>query len=406
MLATPESVGLCSTQLAKIDEHLKRNYLERGKIAGCLTLVHRGGETVFLSALGKRDLERDLPMEEDTIVRIYSMTKPLTSVALMSFFEEGHFQLNDPVAKFIPEWRDLRVYESGMQPSFLTRPALSQITIKHLLTHMSGLTYGFMLRTNVDAAYRKLKIGERPGNTDLQGMIEQIAEMPLEFDPGSAWNYSVATDVCGYLVQKLADKPFEDVLHERILDPLGMTDTDFFVPEDKVDRFAANYNRRRDKSLRLMDDPLTSSYLTPPQLASGGGGLVSTAGDYLQFCRMLLAGGTLDGKRILGPRTLELMTQNHLPGNQDLTELSVGAFSETAYQGNGFGLGFSVTLDPVLSSGHGSAGDFGWGGMASTIFWVDPEEDLTVIFLTQFVPSGTFDFRAQLKSIVYSAIMD
>lgn len=406
MLATPESVGLSSAQLAKIDVHLKRNYIDPGKIAGCLTLVHRGGETVYLSALGQRDRERNLPMEEDTIVRIYSMTKPLTSIALMSFFEEGRFQLNDPVAKFIPEFANLEVYESGVQPSFITQPARTPMTIKHLLTHMSGLTYGFMLRTNVDAAYRKLKVGERPGTTDLQGMIEQLAGLPLEFEPGSAWNYSVATDVCGYLVQKLADKPFAEVLHERILKPLGMVDTDFFVPADKVDRFAANYHRGRDRSLKLLDDPRSSSYLVPPLLPSGGGGLVSTAGDYLKFCRMLLEGGSLDGERIIGPRTLELMTQNHLPDDRDLTELSVGAFSETAYEGNGFGLGFSVTLDPVLAAGHGSAGDFGWGGMASTIFWVDPEEDLTVIFLTQFVPSGTFNFRAQLKSIIYSAIVD
>jgi CubicO group peptidase (beta-lactamase class C family) len=406
-LATkPEEVGLSSARLTRIDEHLRRRYIEPGKLAGCLTLVARHGKIAFLSSLGMSDLERTRPMADDTIFRIYSMSKPITSVALMSFYEEGHFQLDDPVHKFIPEWSDLRVYAGGNHPAFLTRPCERPMTIRDLMTHMSGLTYGFMERTNVDAAYRKLGVGNLGPKGTLRDMIDSLAELPLEFSPGTRWNYSVATDVLGYLVEVFSGQPFDVVLRERVLGPLGMIDTGFDVPAASADRLAANYDRRRDKTLRLIDDPATSSYTKPTTFFSGGGGLVSTAADYHRFCQMLLNGGELEGTRILGRKTVELMTMNHLPGGRDLTELSVGAFSETTYEGNGFGLGFSITLDLATQQGIGSPGDYGWGGAASTIFWIDPAEDLIVIFLTQFMPSATFNFRGQLKSIVYPAIID
>ncbi len=403
-LAVPEDVGLSTTQLARIDEHLHRRYLEPEKIAGCLTLVARGGRPAYLSAQGLMDRERGRPMRPDTIFRIYSMTKPITAVALMQLYEQGHFQLDDPVHKFIPEWRDLRVFQSGNHPHFLTRPTERPMTIRDLFTHQSGLTYGFMERTNVDAAYREVGVGGPPIGGSLRQMIEQLAELPLEFSPGEAWNYSVATDVLAYLVEVFSGQPFDEYLHQHIFEPLGMADTGFTVPSAKIDRFAANYRRDRNKRLVLLDDPVTSHYTGDVTFFSGGGGLVSTIHDYYRFCQMLLSGGTLGGTRVLGRKTVELMTMNHLPGGRDLTELAVGTFSETTYEGVGFGLGVSVTLDLAVAQAIGSVGEYGWGGAASTAFWIDPKEDLIVIFMVQFWMSGTFNFRGQLKSIVYPAL--
>jgi CubicO group peptidase (beta-lactamase class C family) len=272
-----------------------------------------------------------------------------------------------------------------------------------LLRHTSGLTYGFQQRTNVDAAYRKLGFGEMHGALTLDGMIDGLARLPLEFSPGEQWNYSVATDVLGYLISKVAGQSFESFLRERILQPLRMVDTDFFVPPEKVGRFAACYNATPDGRMKLQDDPLRSPYLKPPTFVSGGGGLVSTAADYLRFCRMLLNGGELDGARILSPKTIELMTANHLPGGKDLTEAAVSLFSEATYAGVGFGLGFAVTVNPARSLMPGSAGDYSWGGMASTYFWIDPREELIVIFMTQLMPSATYPIRRELRTLVYSA---
>lgn len=411
-MSTAERAGLEPERLARIDEHLGRRYIQPRKIAGALTLVARRGELAYLSPVGFMDLEREKPMREDTIFRIYSMSKPITSVAMMTLWEEGHWQLTDPVHRFIPQWRKLRVYQSGTHPNYLTRPAERPMSMGDLMTHQSGLTYGFMNRTNVDAAYRRTGIGgaaigaggdPRPGT--LADMVERLAEIPLEFSPGTRWNYSVSTDVLGHLVEVISGQRFDQFLRERIFEPLGMVDTGFSVPPDKVDRFAANYGRGADKRLVLTDDPASSSYLQDPAFLSGGGGLVSTARDYWRFCQMLLNGGELGGHRILGRKTIDLMTMNHLPDGQDLTQLSVGAFSETANEGVGFGLGFAMTLDPTLTGG-GSVGEYYWGGAASTIFWNDPVEDLTVIFLTQLMPSGTFNFRGQLKQLICSAIID
>jgi len=237
-------------------------------------------------------------------------------------------------------------------------------------------------------------------------MIEALAGLPLEFSPGTRWNYSVSTDVLGYLVEQMSGVPLDEYFRTRIFEPLGMIDTGFTVPPDKIDRFAANYTRGRDKKPRLEDDPATSVYARPTTFFSGGGGLVSTAADYLQFCRMLLNQGELNGQRLLGRKTIELMTSNHLPGGRDLAELATGAFSETTYEGVGFGLGFSVQLDCARAQIVGSPGEYAWGGAASTAFWIDPSEDLITIFMTQLMPSRTFNFRGQLKSIIYPAIVD
>lgn len=405
-LATPEEVGLSSDRLSRIEQHLQQRYLHPRKIVGTLTLVARKGKAAFLSPMGLMDRERNKPMREDTIFRIYSMTKPVTSVALMMLYEQGFFQLHDEVHKFIPQWRNLQLYVSGNHPLFITRPCERPMTIKDLMTHTSGLTYAFMERTNVDAAYRKLGIGVLGGSLTLKEMVEKLAGLPLEFSPGAYWNYSVSTDVLGYLVEVMSGMPFDEYLQKNIFEPLKMQDTAFYVPPEKIDRFAANYLRQADKTLKLEDDPAHSPFTRPPRFLSGGGGLVSTAADYFRFCQMLLNGGALDGVRILGRKTIELMTMNHLPGGKSLRELNISPFTQIATAGNGFGLGFSVHLGSDKSQVIGSPGEYAWGGAASTVFWIDPQEELIVIFLTQFMPNATFNFRDQLKALIYSAIID
>jgi CubicO group peptidase (beta-lactamase class C family) len=401
----PEDVGLSSERLARIERHLERRYLDQKKIAGALTLVARRGRVAHLAPVGMMDLERGKPMREDTIFRIYSMSKPVTSVALMTLYEHGHFQLDDALHKHIPAFRDLRVYDGGNHPTFATRPAERAMTIRDLLTHTSGLTYGFMERTNVDRAYRRLNIGDR--DVPLAQMVETLATLPLEFSPGTRWNYSVATDVIGHLIERISGRRLDAFLRDEIFAPLGMVDTGFHVPSDRLERLATNYSRMPDKSVRVEDDPAASAYAAPPAYLSGGGGLVSTASDYLRFCQMLLNEGELDGRRILGRKTIELMTENHLPDGRDIASLNLGGqFSQVTYDGVGFGLGFSVTLDLARAQTVGSIGEYAWGGAASTAFWIDPAEELIVIFMTQFMPSGTFNFRGQLKSIVYPAIID
>jgi CubicO group peptidase (beta-lactamase class C family) len=402
----PEQVGLSSQRLARIDEHLRERYIEPGKIAGALTLVARRGGIAHCSALGHMELERERPLEEDAIFRIYSMTKPITSVAVMMLYEKGLFQLRDPVHKFIPAFAKQGVFKMGSYPNFLTEPPARPIRIKDLLSHTSGLTYGFMHRTPVDAAYRAAGLEGAKSTGNLEQTIEKLAALPLEFSPGERWNYSMATDVLGYLVQVVSGKPFDQFLHDEIFEPLGMQDTGFFVPPDKQPRLPACYERRGNRKLVLQDDPATSAYLSPPEFLSGGGGLVSTAHDYLRFAEMLRRGGALDGVRLVSRKTVELMTQNHLPGNIDLTQMAQGSFSETPYEGVGFGLGFSINLGPGRTGAAGSAGEFAWGGAASTAFWIDPAEELTVVFLTQLLPSATYDFRAQLRAIVYGAFVD
>lgn len=400
---TFRATSLSPGRLARIDRVMQSRYLDKRRLPCAVTLVEHKGRIVHHSVLGFMDVERQRPVRDDTIFRIYSMTKPITSIAFMMLVEEGAVALEDPVHRFIPEWRDLSVFEAGFLETFRTRRTVRTMRMVDLLRHTSGLTYGFQQRTNVDAAYRKHGLGEVGGPVSLDAMIQGLAKVPLEFSPGEAWNYSVSTDVLGYLVGKISGIPFERFLRERILDPLGMHDTDFQLPEAKASRLAACYRFTPSAPMRLVDDPDTSPYLKPPAFVSGGGGLVSTTADYLRFCRMLLNGGSLDGVRIVSPKTLELMTANHLPHGKDLTELSVSLFSEATYAGVGFGLGFAVTMDPARTLLPGTAGDFSWGGMASTYFWVDPREELIVIFMTQLMPSASYPLRRELRTLVYSA---
>jgi CubicO group peptidase (beta-lactamase class C family) len=415
--ASPESAGMSQAGLDRIEDHLKRRYLDAGRFPGTQLLVYRRGKVVHSTVQGFADLERKAPVKDDTIFRIYSMTKPITSVAFMMLFEEGRVALDEPVAKYIPEWRNLGVFVAGNAPAFLTRPLSRPMLIVDLLRHTAGLTYGFQQRSNVDAAYREMKLGGVEKDGTLQSMIEDLAKIPLEFSPGEAWNYSVATDVLGYLVEKISGMPFEQFLRQRIFEPLGMKDTDFHVPADKAHRFAACYSAdpgggmtfhatERKNSLTLQDDPTKSSFLSPPSFISGGGGLCSTAADYLTFCRVLLNGGELGGVRLLGPKTLALMTSNHLPGGRELPELSRSLFSEAAYNGVGFGLGFSVTMDPAKTLIPGSRGEYAWGGAATTSFWIDPAEELITIFMTQVLPSSAYPLRRELRTMVYAAITD
>jgi CubicO group peptidase (beta-lactamase class C family) len=400
---SPEAVGLSSSRLQYLDSYLQQRYLDTGRLPCALTLIERRSQLAHLSLQGHMDVERARPLQQDTIFRIYSMTKPLTSVALMMLVEEGLIALDDPVHRYIPQWRNLGVYEAGFIGTFRTRPTAAPMRIIDLLRHTSGLTYGLQQRTNVDAAYRKFGYGDPAGAGTLEAMIDGLAKIPLEASPGEVWNYSVSTDVLGYLVGKVSGLPFEEFLRQRILAPLGMVDTDFHVPAAKLSRFAACYAATPDGRMKLQDDPQTSPYLRPPSFISGGGGLVSTAADYLRFCRMLMNGGALEGTRLLSPKTVELMTVNHLPGGKELTDMSVALFSEASYAGVGFGLGFAVTTSPARSLVPGSAGDFSWGGMASTYFWIDPREQLIVIFMTQLVPSTIYNLRRELRTLVYSA---
>jgi len=409
MDVAPAKAGLAGDRLERITEHLDKHYIQPGKIAGCQTLVARHGHVAYFRSQGAMDRERGTAMADYTIFRIYSMTKPITSVALMTLYERGYFQLNDAVHRVIPEWRGHRVYVSGEGEAIETRAPHRPMTFRHLLSHTSGLTYGGGLpgvgiQHPIDRIYQALGVNRSEGET-LRTFVEKLAHVPLRYDPGEQWMYSLATDVCGYLVEALSGVPFDRYLQETIFDPLGMVDTSFTVAPEKQARFAANYQRMPDKSLRLFDDPATSTYLQPKSFLSGGGGLTSTTADYLRFCEMLRRGGELDGARILGPRTIDLMTKNHLAGGRDLTQMALGAFSETANEGVGFGLGFAMTLSDVEAGGLGE-GDYYWGGAASTIFWVDPREDMVAIFMTQVMPSGSFNFRGQLKSIIYSSIVE
>jgi CubicO group peptidase (beta-lactamase class C family) len=406
MLVKPEEVGLSSPRLARIGEHFQR-YVDAGKLAGALTLIARRGKIAYLGTQGHLEIERRRPLTSDAVFRIYSMTKPIASVGLMMLYEQGRFQLDDPVHRFIPSWRDLRVFVGGNHPVWKTAPVERPMTIRDLLSHTSGLTYGFMERTNVDAAYRRLGVADRarPGYT-LRHMVETLAELPLEFSPGTRWNYSVSTDVVGHLIEVISGQRLDGYLREHVLQPLGMTDTAFVVGDEQLPRFAANYERQADGSLKLVDDPAASQF-RECSFFSGGGGLVSTAPDYFRFTSMMRNRGELDGVRLLGRKTVELMTMNHLPGGQELTELAqAGMFTETAYAGVGFGLGFSVMQSPARAQIPGTPGEYAWGGAASTAFWIDPAEDLIVIFMTQLMPSSSYPLRRELRVLTYSALIE
>jgi len=412
----PETVGMSSARLTQLDQVMKRRYVDGGYLPGMLTQVYRKGHLVHTGICGHMDLERGKPMREDAIFRIYSMSKPITAVALMMLVEEGLIGLDDIVHSHIPEWKNLGVYSSGMPsllpdapPSFLTTPVQRAMKVVDLATHTSGLTYGFMMRSAVDAAYRKAKVVDRETPDGLQGMVAQLAQIPLDFSPGTAWNYSVSIDVLGYLVEKLSGMSFGEFLRTRLFDPLGMKDTAFYVPPNDIERFTSCYQPETQGSgLRLQDDGRESTYAKPPMLESGGGGLVSTAHDYLRFCRMMLNGGTLDGVQILSPKTVALFSLNYLPDAREIADMALpGMFSESGYAGVGFSLGCGVNVNVAKTRLPGSLGEYFWGGAAATAFWIDPKEELTVVFMTQVIGSpARLTLRRDLRTLVYSAMTE
>jgi CubicO group peptidase (beta-lactamase class C family) len=411
----PETVGMSSARLARLDALMRRRYVDGGYLPGMLVHVYRKGHLVHTGMSGQIDLERGEPMREDAIFRIYSMSKPITAVALVMLVEEGLLGLDDAVQSHIPAWKDLGVYASGVPsllpdagPGFLTTLPLRAMKVIDLATHTSGLTYGFMNRSSVDAAYRRAKVTDRETPGGLQGMIDQLAQIPLEFSPGTAWNYSVSIDVLGYLVEKLSGMSFGEFLRTRLFVPLGMNDTAFHVPSDKIERFASCYQPAVPGRLKLQDDARESAYAGPPMLESGGGGLVSTAHDYLRFCRMMLDGGTLEGVRVLSPKTVALFSLNYLPDGREITDMALpGMFSESAYAGVGFSLGCGVNVNVAKTRLPGTLGEYFWGGAAATAFWIDPKEELAVVFMTQVIGSEVrLTLRRDLRTLVYSAITE
>jgi CubicO group peptidase (beta-lactamase class C family) len=404
MEAEPAEVGFDGPRLERISHHFRR-YVDDGLLPGWLLLVSRRGRIAHLDTYGARDMESGAPVELDTIFRFFSMTKPVTSVAAMMLWEEGRFELRDPVARYLPEFSDMRVYSSGSSLVPVTVPASEPIRIWHLLTHTSGLTYGFFHTHPVDARYRMagFEWGTPPG-VDLAKACEIWAAEPLLFEPGTEWNYSVATDVVGRLVEVVSGQTLDRFFAERITGPLGMVDTAFHVTERDHGRLAALY-QPEPGTRRAVRSPMGDRILEPPTMLSGGGGLASTAADYHRFTQMLRNGGELDGVRYLGPRTLAYMTRNHLPGGADLATVGRPLFAETTFDGVGFGLGFSVLVDPVANKTPSGPGEFAWGGAASTAFWVDPVEDVTALFLTQLLPSSTHPIRSQFRQLVAQAIV-
>ncbi|MBB4082855.1 serine hydrolase domain-containing protein [Brevundimonas lenta] len=413
MLAkAPGKYGFDAAKLNRIDAFLKERYLDTGKLPHAQILISRGGEIAHFSSQGVAREGSARQIDESSMFRIASMTKPITSVAFMMLVEEGKVAVDTPVHDILPEFRDVGVYNGGgAGVPFATRPATEPMRMLDLLRHTSGLTYGFQNRSNIDAAYRTSKSDAGPvenwyGEADLDTFVADLARLPLEFSPGEAWNYSVSTDVLGAVIQRVSGMPLDRFLAERIFTPLGMKDTGFTVPAEKADRLPDCYAWAGPAMGRVMyDRGAESVWLRKPNLVSGGGGLVSTALDYHRFCQMLANGGELDGTRILGRKTIELMTMNHLPGKSDLSTLSRSLFSETQNGGIGFGLGFAVTQDVARAMIPGSVGEFYWGGMFTTAFFVDPVEKLHMVFMTQMSPSMLYPIRRELKTLIYSALI-
>ncbi|WP_417451615.1 serine hydrolase domain-containing protein [Kordiimonas sp.] len=393
--AIPAEVGLSAEKLALLKDHFQA-YVDDGRLAGLTTLIAKGGKVAHFETYGKRRLDAPETMPEDAIFRIYSMTKPITGVALMMLYEEGKFELDDPVSAYIPAFGGQRVFKGvGDDGAMITEPVTREMTIRDLMRHTSGLSYGVFTETPVDLSYRKNKLVgfDQP----LAEWAPKLAAEPLLYQPGAAWVYSLAVDVQGYLVEVLSGQSFDVFLKERIFDPLGMEDTGFYVPAEKLDRFVGIYTLGKESGLQATDDPLIQDFTVEPQFKSGGGGLVSTTADYWRFAQMVANGGALGGVRLLKSETIDLMRTDHLPAavkginGKDVT---------------GFGLDFAVVKDPAKFGGTGHAGEFYWGGMANTVFWIDPTEQIVAIFMTNVLPYGVSDFRQEMRKLVNDAVVD
>ncbi|GAB2576265.1 serine hydrolase domain-containing protein [Kribbella endophytica] len=398
----PESVGVSAAGLERVSA-LVRRYVDSGRYAGAVCVVARRDRVVHFEAQGSMDAERGLPMRDDTIFRIFSMTKPVVSLGLMQLYEEGRFQLDDPVARYLPELAELKVFAGGDADRYDVREPTRAMTVRDLLMHTSGLA-ALNGRGPVSELYRRAGLSGMDSTHTLADLPGLLAGIPLQADPGARWIYGISTDLVGRLIEVIDGRPLDEYLDQRIFQPLQMPDTGFSVPEATIDRFAAGYTSK-DPSYELADDPRTSAYAQPRSFLSGVAGLVSTAGDYLRFARMLANRGTLDGVRVLGPRTVDFMTTNHLPGGKDLVAMA-DTGGETKRAGQGFGLGFGVLLDPTVAQTVGTPGEYFWGGAASTAFFVSPADDLVVVFLTQLRPSASYPIRRELRAAVYAALTD
>ncbi len=405
-MSTQRRLGFCVERLRRIDGFLRDRYIAPGRLPCAHLLITRCGEPVHQSVLGFQSVERRVALPENALFRIYSMTKPITSVALMSLVEDGLVSLDDPLSKHLPEWGAPDVFKSGELGFFATVPAERPVQVIDLLRHTSGLTYGFQHRSGVDAAYRELGVGDVYGKLSLAETVGALARLPLDFNPGEVWTYSIATDVIGYLIETITGETLDRVLRKRVFEPLQMLDTSFVVPADRIGRLTSSYAMSQNGAMQLRDDSLSSPCLRAPAFLSGGGGLVATASDYCRFANMLLNHGELGNARILAPKTVQLMTANHLPGGVELSRLARSAFAESNYAGLGFGLGFAVVVNPARTLLPCSMGEFHWGGSASTVFWVDPVEKITVTFMTQLTPSSAHPVRRELRTLIYASLLD
>ena len=400
---SPESIGLGSERLERIRPWMEA-YVDAAKLPGASVLVARGGEIAWTGVAGYADVEGRQRLETGHLMRFYSMTKPVTSVATMMLYEQGRFQLDDPVSRYLPALGDLRVYVSGEGDGMESEPARRPVTVHQLLTHTAGFTYGIDNDHPVSRLYRNRRTDFYPADGPLHEVISRLARIPLVHHPGERWNYGVATDVLGHLVEVVSGQSLDRFFAEHILGPLGMVDTAFQVPEEKRERLARLYGPSKSGGLTLLEPSGVSPYFEHVSTLAGGAGLISTLGDYFRFTEMLRRGGELEGVRLLGRKTVQYMTLNHLPG--DLAAMGQDTFNETTYAGIGFGLGFAVVVNPARAQVLTSEGEYYWGGAASTAFWIDPVEDLTVIFLTQLLPSSTWPLRRELRALVYQALID
>ena len=405
-IADPRAHGFEPERLARIDHFLAEHYVYNGKLPFMQVLIARDGQPVHFGQMGA--LRADgTPIREDALVRIASMTKPITSIAFMQLVEQAKVALEEPISRVLPELAKLGVYAGGggavpFMPATPTRP----IRFVDLLTHMSGLTYGLQNRTSVDAAYREVEFDFAREFHSSDEYLAHLGKLPLEFEPGTGWNYSVATDVLGLAVERISGQRLGDYFRDHIFAPLGMTDTGFDLPDGSQDRLADAYAYQPGKPPKLADKAESSKLRGAAKFHSGGGGLIGTIADYHRFCAMLLIRGELDGARIIAPKTLDLMTSNFLPGGQDLASISRSLFSESTSAGSGFGLGFAMVIDPAKTLMPASKGEFYWGGAYSTFFFVDPVEGVTMVFMTQLYPSSAYPVRRQLKTLIYSALVE
>ncbi|MEM7663083.1 MAG: serine hydrolase domain-containing protein [Pseudomonadota bacterium] len=402
--STAQDLGLSADRLARLPQFFE-SYVENKKLPHMALLISRGGETAHISTQGVMDWETNRPISVDTIYRIYSMTKPISSVAAMMLFEEGKIRLEHEVHRYLPEFADVKVWDGGTAEEPVLKEPGRPILVRDLFTHTSGITYGFLMQHPVDAIYRREKIGQ--ASDTIRETARKIAAAPLVFSPGERWNYGHSIDVLGAIIEEVSGQSFDGFLRERVLSPLGMVDTDFFVPENKRHRFPACYAKDAATGKTVLYDPggdSTQLYAGQPVQLNPGGGLVSTLNDYHRFARMLLNGGSLEGQRLLSPKTLEYMTENHLPDGQTILSMGDKTFSEARMEGNGFGLLGSVMVDTIEAAQPGSVGSFAWGGLASTYFWVDPLEELIGIQMTQLIPSSSYPIRPQFQQLAYASI--